>query len=342
MLLVAAALDAQAEEPSSAVSDSPVVSSAGPEVPGTPYLTTEADSVGRKQPAHFLRGSSFSVSNQVSANTFDKSGDLTYNPYYALDFALAPYFWLNDWVNVHANMGLSREITEADDTTHKNETLFHDFSLGVGATPFSKWGLRTTASLDVRLPLSLVSQARTLRVGLSANLGASYSWKIPYVGSVALSYSLTGVRNFYEYTTGELDGPSVPCANSMQCDSLFNTGVRNVAWRLQNAFGLSVSPLDWITVSARAGFIDDFLFDVAEIEESNVSYIENTDRRDLALYGLEVEVTPIEQLSIALGQSTVNPVLASDSTRETAFFNRYTTWYLDLRLNIAALFAEKD
>jgi hypothetical protein len=45
-------------------------------------------------------------------------------------------------------------------------------------------------------------------------------------------------------------------------------------------------------------------------------------------------------LEVGLGYETVSPQLAPDSTYYNPFYNRYTTLYLDLRLEVDGLVAQ--
>jgi len=121
--------------------------------------------------AQDFRGSSLSYSNTVSLLSLDQSAEPTYNPYYGMLLTLAPRYWFAPRAFVSARVSLDRELTQADDTTEKGQTLLSDSNLGVGAILHSwDFGLTTFGSVGLRLPTSLASQARTMQAGASSTL----------------------------------------------------------------------------------------------------------------------------------------------------------------------------
>ena len=119
-----------------------------------------------------FRGSSFIYRNVVSINSFDKSAEPTYNPYYAKQFIFAPRYWFNNRFFIRSNLSLDREITQADERSYQDETLLSDWTNAVGGS-LHRWkelGLTTFASVSLRLPTSLFSQARTMNAAYNTTV----------------------------------------------------------------------------------------------------------------------------------------------------------------------------
>ena len=75
--------------------------------------------------------------NVVSARSFDKNADLTYNPYYAMQFDIAPTFWAGPHTYLTLDVAFSKEFTESDsvytrETTKQGEVILADIYLEAG------------------------------------------------------------------------------------------------------------------------------------------------------------------------------------------------------------------
>lgn len=300
------------------------------------------------------RGSSFTYRNAVTALSFKKDADLTYNPYYEMSWSFHPQWWVGDIFNAALDFSLSRELTEADDTTYDDETLMSDLSLTLAASKFA-----TIPVLDIKMsanvvmigPTSKASQARTLLFGIRPGLSLSRSFDV--LAGINLGYSFGISKFFYESTTGQLnDAPISNCATSPGgCEEYQNTGVRNTSWGLSNSFSLGIAFIDQLSLDASFGIKHSFLYEQsvrasdeivdpgtgATLTTSESPYSNDDDIRYAMVYGLGLSVIPTQALSIGLGAETANPQLKPDSTYEAPFFNRYTVVYLDLTLDIDGL-----
>ena len=283
------------------------------------------------------RGTLLTYRNMASAISLEKDAELTYNPYYAMYLGFGPRWWFSKIFYVAADVGVTRELTEADDTTYAGEFLLDDVFVKAGASnllsiPFV--GLDFSGSFSAIAPASKLSQARTLIVGLRAQLGISRTF--PLLEGLTAAYGVQGTRYLHRYTTAEREAPLIPGCNSPtgQCEAYLNTGDLNAAWRLTNMFSLSMDFTDWIGLSGAFAVITDYLYD--SVDDERISYVpaEPTGERYAMVYEAELYARPLPSLGLGLGVSTVNPQLRPDSTREAPFVNRYTTLYLDLRFDI--------
>jgi len=282
------------------------------------------------------RGTLLTYRNVASAISLEKDAELTYNPYYAMYLGFGPRWWFSKVFYVAGDVGVTRELTEADDTTYSGEFLLDDVFLKAGAANFLTIpvvGLDFSGSFSAIAPTSKLSDARTLIVGLRADLFVSRTF--PLLKGLTVAYGLQGTRYLHEYTTAERDSPLIPGCNSPtgQCEAHLNTGDLNAAWRLMNLFSLSVDFTDWIGMSGAFAVITDYLYD--SVDDERVSYVptQPTGSRYAMLYEAELYAKPLPSLGVGLGVSTVNPQLSPDSSREDPFINRYTALYLDLRFD---------
>ena len=292
----------------------------------------------RAQAKEPYRGTTVTYRNAVSMRTLQKDAELTYNPYYAMELQLQPQWWFGDIFYLQASFGIATELTNADETTKRQETWPSDVVLRAGAGSFYTIpvvGLAFSANFDLIAPSSPTSQARSTLIGLQAGLGVRRTFKV--LSGISLGYSFQARKSFYKYTTAQRDAPLIGSCVGGGCAEYYNTGVRNASWRLVNSFDVSFGFTDWLSLSASVQLVNDFLFD--KVDTPGVSYValEDQDNRYLLSYELEVSFQPVKGFFIGVGASTTNPELAPNSKPETAFFNRYTVFYFDLRLELAGL-----
>ncbi len=289
------------------------------------------------------RGTKLVYRNVATAVSFDKSAELTYNPYYAMTFGVSPRWWFNRifWIGVDA--GLSREITDSDTTTKSGEVLWDDTVVRAGASSFYRipWvGIEFSGGLDLITPTSKLSQARSVFLGLRSSLGVSRTF--PLLKGLTLFYSLQGTKFFNEYTTSSRNSPLIPGCSGGSCDIYLNSGLRNPEWRMTNLGGISMEFTNWIGLSASVGLVMDFVYS-QETQDPAVSFqpqVGQDDRRYTMVYDLEVHTRPMPSLGIAVGASTVSPQLKLNSTMEDPFINRYTTVYVDLTFHVDGLVSQ--
>ena len=295
-----------------------------------------APSADAKLSTQDFRGSTLSVSNAVSYGTIDKSQDLSYNPFVNSTITFAPRYWMTPRFFVASSFNLTREWTEQDDTTYREETRLSDFTLRIGNILHRyDFGLLTFVGTGVRLPTSLFSQARTMNAsvnGVIALIQSLSNW-----GSV--SYALTLAHNNFRYTTGEIETPRIGSClgtpDAANCAQFLNTGVRNAPWTVTHSASFNYFPTSWLFFSTSVSFIESHLFP-QRIDNTSVSYVaqEPMNKRYLVSYSSEIDLQPTPWLVVALMANTFNPQLAPNSTYYQPFFNRNTTFMLDLRFTL--------
>ena len=285
------------------------------------------------------RGSAITYRNEVSALTLDKGAEPNYNPHYNMVWSFGPRFHVHEKLWFSSNVSVSREITEADSTTFANEAILSDLQFAMGSSyrvPVAKIGI--SGSLGASVPTSKVSQARTLYTSLSGSLGLSRTF--PVLSGLSLSYSLRGARNLHEFTTSETETPRIGACDvaSGECDPFLNTGVRNAQWRMSNSGTIGIEFVEWLGLSVTAGIAHSWLYP-SDIDQTQIS-LEVEDPRELR-YGMfqvvEIHSSPMPSMGIALGMSTASAHRGPDQKPRTPFFNRDTTFYLSLTLDIDGL-----
>ncbi len=290
------------------------------------------------------RGSEFVYRNVFTAISLDPSAELSYNPTYAMSFSFRPSWWFGEKLYVRASLDLVREITEADDTTYADEALFSDLVLTAGYAPvvtIPVVDISVSADLALQVPTSKVSQARTLALGIGPGVRLSRSFDL--LSGLSIGYSLRAMPRIHQSTTTELETPLIPgcSASGGGCDGYLHTGVRNAQFRLQQLFYVSARMLDWLSLSVTYGLWIDWLYPI-DVDDPRISAetIKPQDRRYASVWEVEVLFAPIKAIKIGVGTSTLGPQLAPDSSYYNPFYNRYTTVFVDLHLDVAGLISQ--
>ena len=290
------------------------------------------------------RGSEFVYRNVFSAISLDPSAELSYNPSYAMSFSFRPSWWFTDQLYVRANLEVVRELTEADATTYADEALLGDLVLTAGYTPvvtIPVVDIAVSADLALQIPTSKASQARTLALGIGPGVQLSRSFNL--LGGLSVGYSLRATPLIHQTTTSELETPLIPgcSASGGGCAAYLHSGVRNAQFRLQQLFYVSARMLDWLSLSVTYGLWIDWLYPIDKDDPRiSAETIEPQDQRYASVWEVEVLFSPIKPLKIGVGTSTLGPQLAPDSSYYNPFYNRYTTIFVDLHLDVAGLISQ--
>jgi len=285
------------------------------------------------------RGSQVVLRNALSAITLAPDAEQTYNPYYAMTWSFRPWWWFKDWLYVRAQLDVIHELTEADETTYEGEALLDDLRLVVGGADLYTipWvGVHVSTDLVLTLPTSKASLARTLVMGIGP--GARLSRAFPVLRGLIVGYNLRVTPWLHRYTTAERESPLIPgcSAGPTGCDAYLTTGERNPTVRLTQAVDVSVRVLDWLAASLALGHAVDWIHGLSEAEVSHEA-VDDVGARYLTFLELDVSFRPIDLLEVSVGYSALHPQLAPDSTYYAPFFNRYSIFFVDLKLQAEGL-----
>jgi hypothetical protein len=305
-----------------------------------PSAGAEEKKEKRSKPEVSLEEFYFLYRNVTTLVSLQKDEELTYNPYYAMYFQTTPRLFIGKIFHLGADIGLTRELTEADDTTESGEALMDDIDLRLGARQFftiPKAKIDFGADFVFGLPTSKLSQARTQRVELRLETEIGRTFKV--LEGVRIAYDFWASKFINDYTTAQRDSPLVTGCNASGglCDTYVNLGDRNPSWRLMHLVRLSADFTKWFGFYGVFGVVIDYLYPAVQDERVSYQAQEGADKRYSMIYGLELYATPIPALQIALGLSTENPQLRGDSSTYDPFINRYTALYLDIYLNLDGL-----
>lgn len=283
------------------------------------------------------RGTEFVYGNTFSALSLSRSSDLTYNPYYAMSWGFRLYWWFSKSFYVKASLDIDRELTESDITSSANEALLRDLVLKTGLSkvlriPVAK--IDFSFDLDLTIPTSKASQARTLVLGIGPGVRLSRRFKV--LKGLTLGYNMRWTVNLHRYTTGELESPLITgCSGAAGCDSLLSTGRRNAIVRLSHFADLSIQFMKWFGFSVAVGQYIDWLHGLGDTEEEvTLRVIEPENQRFVTFFDLQLSFRPTKMLEIVVGYASLHPQRAPDSTHYSPFFNRYATLYLNLKFKI--------
>ncbi|MCP4674562.1 MAG: hypothetical protein GY854_03405 [Deltaproteobacteria bacterium] len=290
------------------------------------------------------RGSLFTYRNVGSAISLARDAELTYNPYYAMIFMIEPMFWTGEHGHLNLGISISREITNSDWTTKEGETILDDITLGIGLSniwtiPIVEIGI--SPSLDVIIPTSKSSRARSLICGINPGVGLARIFDV--LSGLSLSYSFGFIKSFHYYTTAQNEEPIIDAAptSTRSMASYMNTGVRNASFDISNVGVIGIEFVSWLGLSVSGGIVHSYLYELNGQEENTSLETEDSSSiRYAMIYSAEIHSRPIPALAIAIGAETVSPQLSSDSTYEMPFINRYTAIYLDLKLDVAGLVSQ--
>ncbi|MEM9195351.1 MAG: hypothetical protein AAGF12_39640 [Myxococcota bacterium] len=296
------------------------------------------------------RGSVVELRNTVGVIGLDPDAELTHDPYYAATLSFRPRWWFGDIVNVAAFFGLIHEFTEANTTTSEHETIVSDLTLQAQARQvLTIPGLEIAVTPDLRLafPTGKASRGRSLQTAIGPGLALSRGFSLGDEGTLVLAYRARFTALLHRYTDASLETPFIP--GDVDCRYSCSSGLRNTRYRVGQGGDIVYVPNSWLMVAIGYYHFTDFLYPrspvSAQAEQGTetgafgVSYeaSDNTDVRFRSSFGIEVAVMPSSLLQLALGYETTSPQLAPDSTYYNPIYNRFSTVYFDLRLQVEGL-----
>lgn len=289
------------------------------------------------------RGTSVTLHNEVGVPTFDPSANLTYNPYWAMSLRFNAQWWFNDTFYMRGMFSLTREMTNSDFTTQQGEIWASDVTLRTAASHFYTIPLvdvDLSAHFDLIAPTSKVSQARTLVVGFRPTVQLSRGFDL--LKGMNLSYRFSANKSLHRHTTAERDVPLISsCSESSAgCSEYLNTGSRNGSWRLTHSAHLSQQFTDWLGASITFGVVTDFLYDSISDPSVSLTPMVPENQRHWLTSDINIAFKPFKAMSISVGASSYHSQLNQSSSYQTPFFNRYTTVYVDLGLDVAGLISQ--
>lgn len=299
----------------------------------------------RGKPAHRIpspfRESLVEYRNTVSARTFRKDADLTYNPFYAMELRAVPCYAFGPRVQLKLDLLIKREFTRSDTTTKQGELFWEDaFLKTVLPKFFTIPVVRIVGEPSLRfvIPTSKESKARTLLLGVRPGLALSRRFNV--FNGLTIQYLLEVQKNLHDSTTMQTEQPVITSTpGSMRSlESFSNLGNRNVSAALINGLIMELRFKKKYTALLGMKIIHGFLYPLTS-RDDRISYSPMPDTRVqyLMLYTGELAYRVYPGIELVLGFLTENYQLADNATYEPPFFNRYTALFFDVRVEVPKL-----
>ncbi len=257
---------AQAQDPSSsgtsnatAAPTSPSESPTQPAVtvgtsPGTPGTDTPAEAAPEpaKKPApRPFAGSALFLQNSMTTNTVLQGQTQYSNPTVESSLFILPRYAINDAFQLRARMIMSYEYTDSDSTTYNREPSLSDTTVQLFYRKIPKLplGIQPNIALNVGLPTSKLSRARTLMFSPGATLQLSRPFeKILGADDGLILANLTYAHPMYTSRNPEVVDPRPPnslsCVGGGNCTDLVS-GTMNPANTLSYSLLLTVEYGHW-------------------------------------------------------------------------------------------------
>lgn len=328
-------------------------------VTGSPTAATATKAAGAADPDEMpierlakkypFRNSSFEFTQGLNALALDRGAELTYNPNYYWLFRFAPRYYLTKKINLRLRLGLATEWTNADDTTAYHEPMWEDTILsGVYSNLVTIPGAKVSVSpsIQLTLPTSKASQARTLYMGVGVGFALARTFKLPKGMEIALNYSFRYTKNLNKYSTLQYDSPTiVTCsgAGGDDCGRFLHAGGRNPSMQFANIFAGEWSITKRWKFDAQFWVMNSLLYPLtagsATLAGGDTLDVPadpnfNVNHRAAFVYGLGITYEPHPTIAIGFGTFTFNPQLTEDSRYRAPFFNRYTEFNLTTTINL--------
>ena len=285
----------------------------------------------------FYRGTTLTYRNMVSALTFAPAAEPTYNPFYAMQLAIAPRAWLSQKVYARASFDVATELTQSDSTTDR--FVIGDVGLGLGAAGFYKLPLvdvDVSSEVSLSLPTSKASQASTRILGTSASVSLARKF-----GLFTVSYAGNFDKYWNQYTTGSpttylYTGCEVSLGTSC-ADLLVYTGRRNASFAVSNGLTAAWTPTPRLSFNLSAGLSHAFLYPLDDNAEISLEVPQTSDIRYSVLTSAGASFKATDELTVGMNVRSAYAQLASDGSYRMPLVNRFTQFNLELGLNIAGL-----
>lgn len=344
----------------------------GADTPGTEATVIEpADDEARRGVAD-----QFSLTGgwrtSVTALSFDRGADLTYDPFVGMRWRVVPAWTPLDRLSVSLSFSWQTELTESNVTTRRREVLVDDLALRVaspGLYQIPLLDVDVSAELGLRLPTSRASQRATLVMGISPGLSLTRSF--PLLSGWTVGYGLSVDVTPHRYSTPGLSVEGCGARGAI-CEVEVNTqlqgipgagdagvglarvnlGSRNprlgvnhtlstsIAFVPRLSFGLSWTHASYWLYGLREGS-DDVFDDVigAPDDAAPRQTLDPQNRRWVQVWGLSLGYRPVRALRLTLGTTTAGNPRTPDNQLRDPVFNRNTQLYFDVALDVVSLIA---
>ena len=308
----------------------------------------------------------------VTALSFDRSADLTYDPFVAMRWRVVPAYQPMDRLLLSLSLSWQTELTQSNVTTRRREVLLDDLALRVASpslVEIPRTGIAVSPELGLRLPTSKASQRASLVMGVSP--GVSLSRSVPLLSGLTFAYSLGVDITPHRFSTPGLAlegcGP-----RTATCLVELDTAPQGIAGASSTGVGIAQVNLGGRnprlgvnhTLSATLGFTRAVSFSASWTHASYWLYglrdegadvfddvigapdaasptrtLDPQDRRWVQVWNLALGLRPVDALRLTLGTTTAGNPRTPDNQFRDPVFNRNTHVVVDVALDVIALFA---
>ncbi|MFH0901796.1 MAG: hypothetical protein V2A73_14295 [Pseudomonadota bacterium] len=277
-----------------------------------------------------LEGSKISLGHYVSAYTFSKDAELTWNPTVLQLIALQPRWEVNDELTIRAELEIETELTNSDETVYEREPVIGDLALSTSRA-FEELPGDLAASVGIRLslPTSQESRARRRWAGLSCT--GQLEHEIELGGGVSVTPNVRARAAYSLATAREVryEGPSIERCRPVDgnCSSLFDhEAVRSPVATFQESAGLDLTLTPRLEGEVSVIWMQGWLHPLSEYQ--GLPDASGTNWRYVMSYSIGLDYEINDHFGLGAGMETTNPQQRPDSSSYPPFFNRYTYFYI--------------
>jgi hypothetical protein len=256
--------------------------------------------------------------------------------------SIRPRVKLTDIMSLVARLDISKDIIDNYDaaTTVPNQTLLSDVTLTWNVNPIVQepvTGLKLNGWIDLLAPTSLASQYETRLLTARAGLGITKEF-----GWVNLYYMFRFDKYFHERDHRTLGIGEVECGplggKALDSGACSLGGYANTSFQFMNRFIVEFVPVERLGITIDFLVYNAFTYDVNPDDALTAeNAVPGRGQRDLMAGTFEVSYQVLDQLTLALGTSTLQPPKTLDNEGfRFPFFdfstasNNFTSIYFDV------------
>jgi hypothetical protein len=290
------------------------------------------------------RGTAITYEHSFSALSLNKGWDWDYNPYYAQSLALMPMWSFGDQLYLRGNWIIEQELTTSDTYNRAHEIVVSDIFLDLGAKGWTEpeTGIRVAGTLRFGLPVSKKSDAEQLYLALAPGLTLTRNFDV--LEGLSVGYQGRYMYNFRKYATMQYDGPEINCQAGSDCSPYSESGRRTAEYVISHGpvIQLGVTPklavfTTYTHTRARLYALEDIEFTSGTNTKIVLEGGSGYNWRDTEWFGLGASYQLVDSVGVAVGVNTAHPQKQPDSEDYTRFFNRFTSFYVDLNIDVDAV-----
>jgi len=205
----------------------PAVSVGTPTGPTTDTPQASNEAPAKKPKPRPFAGTQIFLTTSMTTNTVFRGQTQYDNPTVESNAWLLPRYAINESFQLRGRMIVSYELTNSDDTTYRNEPTLSDAGLQLFYRKIPEIAtIKPQVSLNVSLPTSKISRARTLLFSPGATLQLSKTFENIGGGEIMVLASAVYSHPIYQSRNPEVADPRAPgafqCAGGNGCQDLLS------------------------------------------------------------------------------------------------------------------------